>query len=196
MEKNYFEEIENKLRELGWISDNTVIVNIIKDCLITETFTGKSYSYRVVNFVTGDQKYLFHKRKPIDKEQLNHMKEKLQKFDSFGTRYPETGEGLIKFIFEVVFRLYGYSLRVEQVDLSIQMYQSMINRKISLSDVPVGLGKTHAYLVAAIVWRINNEENRLSTKPVIITTSSIELQRAIVKEYLPEISQMLVVLEL
>jgi ATP-dependent DNA helicase DinG len=67
----------------------------------------------------------------------------------------------------------------------------MIDGKISLSDVPVGLGKTHAYLVAAIVHKYYTEEYNLSTKPIIITTSSIELQRAIVKDYLPEISEML-----
>jgi ATP-dependent DNA helicase DinG len=187
------EALEMKLKEQGWIDANASIIYINKDCAITETYTGKTYSYRVVNYVNGDQKYLFHKKESIKEGPKEVIETKLASFVSYGNCYPDTGEGLIKYIFEVVFKTFDYAIRIEQVELSIQMYQAMVNQKISLSDVPVGLGKTHAYLVAAIVQRCFNEKIDLAVRPVMITTSSIELQRAIVKDYLPEISKMLLV---
>jgi ATP-dependent DNA helicase DinG len=187
------EALEMKLKKQGWINTNSSIIHINQDCVITETYTGKTYSYRVVNYMNGEHKYLFHKRQSIKEDSKAVIEDKLTSFESYGCCYPETGEGLIKFIFEVVFKTFGYSIREEQVELSIQMYQTMINQKISLSDVPVGLGKTHAYLVAAIVQRHFNKVFDLVLRPVMITTSSIELQRAIVKDYLPEISKMLLV---
>ncbi len=179
------------LIENGWIKEDATILSIIKDCLITESFTGKSYTYRLINFIDGSQKYLFHKKVSLQGEEIKGIEEKLMTIDFYDKHYPDSGEGLIKYIFEVVFKIHGYSIREEQVDLSMQMYKAMIDKKISLSDVPVGLGKTHAYLVAAIVYRLSVDHYKHSAKPVIITTSSIELQRAIVKDYLPEISEML-----
>lgn len=34
------------------------------------------------------------------------------------------------------------------------MYKVMMEQSISLSDIAVGLGKTHAYLVASIVYHV------------------------------------------
>lgn len=192
MENRNDEKIKSVLIERGWINKDATITYINKDCLITENFTGKTFSYRVLNYVTGKEKYLFHKRRQMTSDQYDDIESKLQCFEDYSTKYPENDKDLIRFIFEVIFRLYGYSIREEQIDLSIRMYESMIDGEISLSDVPVGLGKTHAYLIAAIVWRLNKDEYKLASRPVIITTSSIELQRAIVKDYLPDISQMLV----
>jgi ATP-dependent DNA helicase DinG len=184
------ESIERRLIEQGWMNENATILLIKKDCVVTEIYTGKTYSYRVINYVSGEQKYLFHKKQAIKSDQEEVIEKKIDVFESYGKNYPKSEIEMIRFIFEVVFKSFGFSIRSEQVDLSLQMYQAMIDGKISLSDVPVGLGKTHAYLVAAIVQRCYKEEYYLS-KPIIITTSSIELQRAIVKDYLPEISKML-----
>lgn len=114
-----------------------------------------------------------------------------KKFEAYEMTYPTSGEEMVQYIFEQVFTAFGYCIRIEQVDLSIQMYKAMVNKKISISDVPVGLGKTHAYLVAAITHSIIYRSNGDKALPVILTTSSIELQKAIVKDYLPDISNML-----
>ncbi len=183
------EQILQKLKNKDLEIFDSKIVLFTKDCIVIESFTGKTYTYRVMNYLTGDSKYLFHKKRPVTEDEHDLLENKVKQFRIYGCHYPTNGEEMIRFIFEYVFRIFGYSIREEQIDLSIHMYKTMTNTNISLSDVPVGLGKTHAYLVAVIVHKLYAKE--LSSKPVIITTSSIELQRAIVKDYLPEISDML-----
>ncbi|MBN2794148.1 MAG: ATP-dependent DNA helicase [Clostridia bacterium] len=137
----------------------------------------------------GKQEYLFHRKKPIDRSNYREIALKIADSNLFGSDYPRTGLEMIEFIFNKVFTNLGYVLRQEQVSLAKHMYQVMTDEKISMSDIPVGLGKTHAYLVAAIVYKMFHKKNKMN--PIIISTSSIELKKAIVKDYIPEISKML-----
>lgn len=52
------EPLELKLKELGWIKENSSIVYIEKDCVITETYTGKTYSYSVIQLCQWRAKIL------------------------------------------------------------------------------------------------------------------------------------------
>ena len=105
----------------------------------------------------------------------------------------KTGSEMIEYIFRDVFTKCGYTVREGQIELSKHMYETILESKISISDVAVGLGKTHAYIVACIVNRIFAKKSIFSKKQaIIITTSSIALQKAIIDDYLPEISKMLV----
>lgn len=86
----------------------------------------------------------------------------------------------------------GLSVRNEQIRLCHEMLDALFSGKIALCDAGVGIGKTYAYLVACILMR------RYATalhgtylcdhRPVVISTSSIALQEAILKEYLPFLS--------
>jgi ATP-dependent DNA helicase DinG len=181
--------ILQKLINDGIASDDSVLIKVIKDTVLIERFTGKSYTYKAINYINGASKHLFHKRTRFDGERSD-IEEYFKKFEGYEMTYPTSGEEMVQYIFEQVFTAFGYSIRKEQVDLSIQMYRAMVNKKISISDVPVGLGKTHAYLVAATTHSMINGNNG-EALPVILTTSSIELQKAIVKDYLPDISNML-----
>ena len=69
------------------------------------------------------------------------------------------------------------------------MLNALFFNKIILCDAGVGIGKTHAYLVACLLWRQFGPffENR----PITISTSSISLQEAIVRDYLPWFSDIL-----
>ncbi|GAU79056.1 hypothetical protein F3D3_3692 [Fusibacter sp. 3D3] len=99
---------------------------------------------------------------------------------------------MIDVIFKEVFSKSGFVVREEQESLSKHIYRNMLEHKILLSDIPVGLGKTHAYLVAAIVFNFFLKKNALHNRmPIVFTTSSIELQRAITQEDIPEISAQL-----
>lgn len=182
--------ILQKFIDGGVVGDDSVLIKVIKDTVLIERFTGKSYTYKAINYINGKSKHLFHKKTRFDGGRAE-IEEYLKKFEGYEIAYPTSGEEMVQYIFEQVFTAYGYSIRKEQVDLSIQMYRAMINKKISISDVPVGLGKTHAYLVAAITHSIIYRSNGVKDLPVILTTSSIELQKAIVKDYLPDISNML-----
>ncbi len=94
-------------------------------------------------------------------------------------------------IFRVVLPSYGYAVREEQIKLSKRIYKGLTEKLVSLCEAEVGTGKTMAYLVAAIVARHNNQLLYDSQCPVTITTSSIELQKALVKKEIPALSQML-----
>lgn len=51
----------------------------------------------------------------------------------------------------------------------------------------MGTGKTHAYLIAAAIYRLFHREGQ----PVVISTSTIALQKALTEEYIPQISGIL-----
>ncbi len=62
--------------------------------------------------------------------------------------------------------------------------------RIALCDAGVGIGKTHAYLVAGLLWQKYKPRGYPRTLPV--STSRVALQKAIIREYLPTLSQILV----
>ena len=185
-------EIMKKLINENFLAENSTGVFILMDCILVECFTGKNYAYRVVNYVTGDQKYLFYKKNPLLDSDYPAIVSKIKELSFFNLKRAINGNELIDVIFREIFSKYGFVVREDQLSLSKQMYQNMVDGKILLSDIPVGLGKTHAYLVAAIVYGIFSKQGSIyKPMPIVITTSSIELQRAIIKEYIPEMSKML-----
>ncbi|WP_202708647.1 ATP-dependent DNA helicase [Sporosalibacterium faouarense] len=185
-------EILNKVIGEKWIAENSKGVFIIKDCILVQNFTGKNYTYRVVNYVTGDQKYLFYRRHELTEQDYEGVINKIKVLSFYDMKRAADGSEMIDVIFKDIFPKYGFVVREEQVELSKHIYENMKDRKISLSDIAVGLGKTHAYLIAAIVHSIFSKKGRFYKQmPIVITTSSIELQCSIIKEYIPEISKML-----
>ncbi|WP_207706823.1 ATP-dependent DNA helicase [Alkaliphilus pronyensis] len=189
----YTKDILNKVIGEKWIAENSTGVFIIKDCILIQSFTGKNYTYRVVNYVTGDQKYLFYKRHVMNKNEYESVIEKIKTLSFYDMKQASDGTEMIDHILRDIFPKYGFVVREEQVELSKHIYENMKERNISLSDIAVGLGKTHAYLIAAIVHSIFERKGCFYKQmPIVITTSSIELQRSIIKEYIPEISKMLI----
>ena len=66
---------------------------------------------------------------------------------------------------------------------------------VALCDAGVGIGKTYAYLVACVLLRkysmLTGRGNPLEQRPVVVSTSSIALQKAILTEYIPFLSRVL-----
>ena len=64
-----------------------------------------------------------------------------------------------------------------------------------MCDAGVGIGKTYAYLVACVLLRkysmLTGRKNPLEQRPVVVSTSSIALQKAILTEYIPFLSRVL-----
>lgn len=81
-------------------------------------------------------------------------------------------------------------MRETQIALCHAMLDSLFEGRITLCDAGVGIGKTHAYLVACLLWQICRPAQLSRT--VVISTSSVALQSAILGEYLPLLSRMLV----
>lgn len=95
----------------------------------------------------------------------------------------------IEHIFRVLLPEQGLSIREDQIQLCHEMLNSLFWGRVSLSDAGVGIGKTHAYLVACMLWRLHCPANQART--VVISTSSIALQTAIQREYIPFLSRVL-----
>ena len=98
---------------------------------------------------------------------------------------------VIDSIFRVVLPNNGYTIREEQISLSKKMFIGFTEKQITLCEAEVGTGKTFSYLVAAIVAKHYNGMTYGQNLPVTITTSSIELQKALVEREIPNLSKML-----
>ena len=68
-----------------------------------------------------------------------------------------------------------------------EMLDTLFEGKIALCDAGVGIGKTHAYLAACLLWQRFRPVHLPGT--VVISTSSIALQGAIMNEYIPFLSR-------
>ena len=98
-------------------------------------------------------------------------------------------------IFRVLFPEHGMAVREEQIMLCHEMLDNLLERNIALCDAGVGIGKTYAYLVTCVLMRkyslLAEGCSPYEQRPVVISTSSIALQKAILTEYIPFLSRIL-----
>lgn len=106
-------------------------------------------------------------------------------------RFADEPLKVIDSIFRVVLPNNGYNIREEQISLAKKMYIGFTEKQVALCEAEVGSGKTLSYLVAAIVAKHHNGLTYGQNLPVTITTSSIELQKALVEREIPNLSRML-----
>ncbi len=93
----------------------------------------------------------------------------------------------IDHIFKDLLPIQGMPERPEQIALSHRMLEAMQDGGIALCDAGTGIGKTYAYLVAGVVFH-----GLRPSRPILISTSSIALQKAVRDEYLPFLSTVLI----
>lgn len=93
---------------------------------------------------------------------------------------------LIDHIFQGLLPAHGMAQRPEQIQLSHRMLDAMQDGRIALCDAGTGIGKTYAYLAAATA--ASAFPTGQIARPIIISTSSIALQNAVLTEYLPLLS--------
>ena len=92
-------------------------------------------------------------------------------------------------IFRDILPRRGMAVREEQIALCHEILDTLYNKEISLCEAGVGTGKTLAYLVGCILWQMHRPERM--KLPIVISTSSVALQDAILTEYLPDLSAIL-----
>lgn len=107
---------------------------------------------------------------------------------TYPTGYTESHRMAEK-IFREILPRHGMAVREEQIVLCHEVLDTLYNKEISLCEAGVGTGKTLAYLVACILWQMNRPERM--KLPIVISTSSVALQDAILTEYLPDLSTVL-----
>ena len=185
-------------------------------CALLERQTAKSYVYTAVNLSNGRTEILRRRTRPLDKSMYAGMVEKMRASSVRGagrnevdsapaTRIPQDKLAeVLALIFTDILPRYGYVVRENQIGMANHILDALRRRNISLAESEVGTGKTHAYLAASILakrGRLNDFWLRghypsqsyaeSAYMPIVIATSSIALQRAIVKEYIPELSRIL-----
>jgi ATP-dependent DNA helicase DinG len=171
--------------------------------IVFERWTGKTYAYSVLNYADDKIANIIKSKVPITKDMHSELVKKILHSKIYKFILPNEPTELIDFIFRKIFPVYGYLVRENQIKLSINMFNGMSNKSVALCEAEVGTGKTYAYIIAGIVYGLYEVKNKLNNKsyayfnvsqrpePIVITTSSIELQKAILNCYIPDISRML-----
>lgn len=203
IEYNFFSIIDD-LKSKKVVSTESSGVFKFGKCVLVETFTGKAYSYHAVNYETLKSKYLFHSKYKIEKEKYCEVSNKIKKLDLYDIDMPFENNEKIDVVFNNILTQYGYCIRSEQIELSKEILEGLRDMKVSLCEAGVGIGKTYAYIVAAILDKMKYNKSLVrqeykfdknfgseTNMPIIIATSSIELQRAIHEDYIPELSRIL-----
>ena len=115
----------------------------------------------------------------------------------------ETPQEMIEHIFRKLMPQRGFVIREQQIKLSKAMYAGIQKKHLAICEAEVGTGKTYAYLVACLVHVRYEKQRRLNLGPLIhfndensslpcaISTSSIDLQQALLTTYIPVMSEVL-----
>ncbi|XCH80347.1 MAG: ATP-dependent DNA helicase [Candidatus Dehalobacter alkaniphilus] len=164
-------------------------------------FSGKRFTYSVLNYATEKSVVLAVSRIILSEADYPGLIKKILHCKVYQFVLPAQPQILIEAIFRQLLPEYGYTVRDKQIELSVMMFESMRHKKVALCEAEVGTGKTLAYLVAAIVYGLYEVKERrtspyvfagpMSPTPITITTSSIDLQQAIIGKFIPDLSRIL-----
>ncbi len=171
-------DLQNKIYEAGLFRPEEKVVLATKGCVLLEHFTGKTYSYRMVDLTTLKAKRLFSRQKPLTQEGYERAIEKML---ALAPETPvqedkrERAETLLAHVFTDILPRHGMALRENQLSLALSMLDAIWDGKVALCEAEVGTGKTHAYSLSATVYRLFNP----GAQAVLISTSTIALQRAL-----------------
>ena len=70
-------DIQNKIYEAGLLRPEEKVVLITPNCVLLELYTGKTYSYRMVDLITLKAKRLFSSQKPLSSSGYQKAIEKM-----------------------------------------------------------------------------------------------------------------------
>lgn len=185
-------------------------------CVLLERDTGKSCIYTALNIKSGKREVISHRTNPLTTSGVEAMAEKIRLSGVAGAGKLEADRPfgdtialencleMLTAVFKEILPQHGYTVRVEQFSLAEHILNAIQRSSVSLAEAEVGTGKTLAYLVPAILakrGRLGGYCNmsvhtgtpyvELANMPIIVATSSIALQKAIVTDYIPALSDIL-----
>lgn len=184
-------DAENKLYENGILKNNDKVKFIVNKYALIESYKN-GYYYYAVNLDTFKKKQVSRRKYPIMEKDYEQLALKIRELDTENnlntkiTRY-DRAKNLLRHIFSYILPTEGFSFRKNQLDLSLEILSSLQRNCIALMEAEVGTGKTHAYIIAVIIYNIFNDIKETT----VISTSTIALQKAITEEYIPQISDIL-----
>ena len=186
-------DAENKLYENHLIGINDKVIFVTENCAVTECFDNGYFTYYAVNLNSLKKKCLSKRKNKITEEFYEHFAQKTEKLDinkndmtMKTTRY-DRANNLLRHIFSYILPTEGFSFRKNQLDLATEMLRGLETKNVALMEAEVGTGKTHAYIIAVIIYNLFHDVNNTT----LISTSTIALQKAITEEYIPRISDIL-----
>lgn len=186
-------DAENKLYENHLIGINDKVIFVMENCAVTECFDNGYFTYYAVNLNSLKKKCLSKRKNKITEEFYERFAQKTEKLDinkndttMKTTRY-DRANNLLRHIFSYILPAEGFSFRKNQLDLATEMLNGLETKNIALMEAEVGTGKTHAYIIAVIIYNLFHDVNSTT----LISTSTIALQKAITEEYIPQISDIL-----
>jgi ATP-dependent DNA helicase DinG len=185
-------------------------------CVLMERDTGKSCIYTAVNLKTGKRAVISRRPTPLTTSGVEAMVEKIRQSSVAGAGVYEADRSfgddlaiencrtMLNAVFNEILPKYSYAIRAEQISLAEHILDTIHNRFITLAESEVGTGKTLAYLVPALIakrGRLNGLFNlsfytgspyvEAVNMPIVVATSSIALQKALITDYIPELSRIL-----
>lgn len=185
-------DVKNKIYEAGLFREDEKIVLTAGDYVLLEYYTGKTYSYRIIEIPTLKAKRLFSRQNPLNENGYKRAMEKMlgaaeKPENRAALTHEERAQELLVHIFTDIFPKHDMAVRSNQTALALEMLEGLQHGKIALCEAEVGTGKTHAYILAVTVHNLFSG----SKMPTILSTSTIALQKALTEEYIPQISEIL-----
>ena len=188
-------------------------------CYIIERTTDSGYVYLAINPQNNRAETLSRRKTFISSGDAKAIKTLIEKLKQSGIagygqfsvdrKFKEQVslnkcKEIMAAIFNEIMPAHGYNYRSSQADLAEEMLDAITRRQVMLAEGETGTGKTWAYLIAAILakrGRINDFWNMgyypkmqyidMAHMPIVVATSSIALQKALVDEYIPMLSNIL-----
>ncbi|WP_315675772.1 ATP-dependent DNA helicase [Clostridium sp. 19966] len=157
-------------------------------------------TYYVINIKKNKSEIILRSKKIYSEELKDILIERLLNSSNYEVKLKDDPEDMIEFIFIKLMAENGFKIRENQIELSKAMYRGIIENKIAICEAAVGTGKTYAYIVACLVHSLYERQRKTKyiftnegtdTAASVISTSSIELQNAIIKDYVPKLSRIL-----
>ena len=185
-------DAENRLYENEKIDRNEKVIFVTDKCSVVEKNNDGYYTYYAVNHNTLKKKHISKRNNPIRNDEYEKYAQKADKLEINKdmnleiTRY-DRAINLLRHIFLYILPNEGFSFRKNQFELAVEIFDSLEHKKVALMEAEVGTGKTHAYIIAVIIYNLFHDV----AGTTLISTSTIALQKAVTEEYIPQISDIL-----
>jgi len=188
------------------------VMNVYGCSVFEEYIDSRGFVYTAVNNDSGKSEIIAYRKNPLppDENKLVKFALKVRESRVGGLGRLEVAEGVslakLKIIVSVLFReilpKYGYKIREEQIALAEELLYAIAGRKTLLAEAPTGLGKTLVYAVVSLLIRRSKINKTWSggffpgmscvewlRMGILVSTSSIALQKAIYTDVIPDISK-------
>ena len=183
------------------------------ECVLLERESGERFIYTAANLKTGGKEVLARRLSPLTTSEVEKMVERIRLSKVAGASWLQADRTAKNFIgkpkareilnalFKFILPKKGYAIREAQINLAHGIMDTIEKKGSAIYEAQTGTGKTEGYIAPAVIakrGRLNDQKNmnlypdmqyaNISQMPIAIATSSIALQRAILTDYIPNLS--------